>query len=200
MMNTASRPPPTSGGSNIPAKTDPIGYKDGINWYDYVDGDPVNRVDFNGQESGSISFRSTAQLAAGAADNPPSAEDIGNIILAASIAVDVINTPISPGPDVSVAGAAVRSAITKAEGKAASTTQKLSKVEKSTSSRSIGGKFTEKTKIVPGRGPGQSRAEVKTVKNPDGKTIRTQKDSFDRAGKFQGRKPLRGGPEGRPDD
>jgi hypothetical protein len=30
-------------------QTDPIGYKDGINWYDYVDGDPVNRSDPDGQ-------------------------------------------------------------------------------------------------------------------------------------------------------
>ncbi len=29
-------------------QTDPIGYKDGINWYDYVDGDPVNRSDPSG--------------------------------------------------------------------------------------------------------------------------------------------------------
>ena len=30
-------------------QTDPIGYKDGINWYDYVDGDPVNRSDPDGK-------------------------------------------------------------------------------------------------------------------------------------------------------
>jgi RHS repeat-associated protein len=29
-------------------QTDPIGYGDGINWYDYVDGDPINRSDPSG--------------------------------------------------------------------------------------------------------------------------------------------------------
>jgi RHS repeat-associated protein len=31
-------------------QTDPIGYGDGLNWYDYVDGDPVNRGDPTGNE------------------------------------------------------------------------------------------------------------------------------------------------------
>jgi RHS repeat-associated protein len=32
-------------------QTDPIGYGDGVNWYDYVDGDPVNRSDPSGNNA-----------------------------------------------------------------------------------------------------------------------------------------------------
>lgn len=89
-----------------------------------------------------------------------------------------------------IGGAALYSLITKKP--------KLSKVKKVTRTEQIGNKFTKKTKVNPGRGPGQSRAEITTVKNKAGKTIRTYKDTFDRANKFMHRKPLRGGPEGRP--
>jgi hypothetical protein len=53
-------------------QTDPIGYKDGINWYDYVDGDPVDRSDPSGLESGQVSFDSTKSLTEGMKENPPS--------------------------------------------------------------------------------------------------------------------------------
>lgn len=74
---------------------------------------------------------------------------------------------------------------------------KLSKVEKSVKIEKIG-EFVKKTEVRPGKGPGQTRAEYVSIKNSGGKTVRTYKDTYDRANKFQHRKPLTGGPEGRP--
>jgi len=71
-------------------------------------------------------------------------------------------------------------------------------VSKSKTTTTVGDKFSKTTKTVPGKGGGQSRAEYVVIKNQDGKTIRTYKDSYDRANTFRHRKPLRGGPEGRP--
>ena len=76
--------------------------------------------------------------------------------------------------------------------------QKLSKIEKSKTTTSIVDKYTKRTEVRSGNGPGQSRTEINVIKNNEGKTIKTYKDSYERANKFQHRKPLRGGPEGRP--
>jgi RHS repeat-associated protein len=57
-------------------QTDPTGYDDGPNWYDYVGGDPVNKSDPTGLESGDVSYRSALSLAEGARSNPPPPEAV----------------------------------------------------------------------------------------------------------------------------
>ncbi len=82
-----------------------------------------------------------------------------------------------------------------------SSSSSSNKVEKSKTTTTVGkeGKYTKTTEVRPSKqAPGQSRAEYSRVKNKDGKVIKTYKDSYDRANKFQHRKPLTGGPEGRP--
>lgn len=76
--------------------------------------------------------------------------------------------------------------------------EKRSKVPTSDPVKTDIGKFEKTTTVKPGDGPGQSRAEYVVIKNEKGETIRTYKDSYDRGGKWMGRTPLRGGPEGRP--
>ncbi|MEW6746581.1 MAG: polymorphic toxin-type HINT domain-containing protein [Planctomycetota bacterium] len=62
------------------------------------------------------------------------------------------------------------------------------------------GDFTEKRWTVPGDRGGASRAEYHVWKNAEGRVIKTYKDSFDQHNRWEHRKPLRGGPEGRPAD
>lgn len=178
-------------------QTDPIGYDGGVNIYAYVGDDPIDQVDFKGEEAANITNDSLKKIREDAKEHPadPTAVKVMVIGTVAAIGGIIIEAPVLLTD--AVAGAEEVASASEAEG-VASQAAKLSKVEKSTSSREIGAKFTEKTEVRPGKGPGQSRAEYKRVKNPEGRTIRTYKDSYDRAGKFQGRKALRGGPEGRP--
>jgi RHS repeat-associated protein len=96
-------------------QTDPTGYDDGPNWYDYVGGDPVNNSDPTGLEGccyGPEGYR-LPQMEA------PSLSTLGNAILAIAIAFDIVNSPLSPGPDASIAGAAARGALSRTEQAAA---------------------------------------------------------------------------------
>ena len=125
--------------------------------------------------------------------------------LASAIASDETVVAIPAGADITVNGVEMKAPGTKSavnglknQSAKINNNKSESKVEKSKTTESVGGKFTKTTEVRPGKGSGQSRAEYVRYKNKDGKVIRTHKDSYDRANKFQHRKPLRGGPEGRP--
>ncbi len=109
-----------------------------------------------------------------------------------------ITPPIAPGAKVDVKdNASNNGGSSSSKNNSNNSPSKQSKVEKSTKTESVGGKYTKTTDVKPGKGPGQSRAEYVRYKNQDGKVIRTQKFTYDRANRFQHKKPMRGGPEGR---
>jgi hypothetical protein len=64
-------------------QTDPIGYGDGVNWYDYVGGDPVNGTDPSGLCSAAAARAAGAVVLIGGGPEDPIGDLIGSVILVA---------------------------------------------------------------------------------------------------------------------
>lgn len=194
---------------------------DHFNRYWYANGNPIGNVDPDGRESGAA-FRSVNNATNGAPVEPPpqSPDDWAGPAIGVSLAVAIAPAAMiglvelgaaalaNPSTATALVNGAADVAAADALGGASlsgavvlgSAASKLSKVSASKKIEGISDKFTKITEVRPGRGPGQTRAEYIRYKNTDGKVIRTRKDSYDRAGKYQHSKPMRGGPEGRPQD
>lgn len=123
----------------------------------------MNLVDSNGQESANYSVNGRGP------DIPaPSLSTIGSAVFVAAVALDIANTPVLPGPDVSMAGAAAMGALSKAgamsRGKA-SEARKLAEIGASRNTRasptSTGPRIRDGTK------PDGNHVEVKDTKRVD---------------------------------
>ena len=160
-----------------------------FNRYNYAANNPYRNKDPDGRACDSLSGGGCGMSTTGESTaDEESAREGREILGDAAIAV---------GADLLLGGPSGESVAIFGALRTARVMQRASKIERSVKVDKIG-KFTRTTETRPGKGPGQSRAEYVRIKNADGKTVKTYKDSYDRAGKHQGRKPLRGGPEGRP--
>jgi RHS repeat-associated protein len=85
-------------------QTDPIGYGDGVNWYDYVAGDPVNGTDPSGNQTMPQEvYADPATLPSDADYHDPDVRQAAVILIA--IGIDIFD---GPTPDVGAAAIGAR--------------------------------------------------------------------------------------------
>lgn len=168
-------------------QTDPIGYQDDVNLYAYVGGDPVNGSDPDGRQTvpGTRTttledWREAGDAFVGWVAEQFREDPVGATIMAVGIAVDIADTPVSPGADATLLGTAVRGARGAAArgaregGEAAVTT--------STRTRAAAGSDGATSQVTTERTGGAATSTTHTVRLPDGRVVHQHQDHIGSAG------------------